>query len=122
MKFIPIDKMWERIETVGQDSDSSLFLSLMYLGEMITKIVTLGLVAAIGEDRDKHRYRQLHSLVRADSLGDWVKVVEDVLTGPSYQFLILEAKEEQRELTQRCERRNLAVRFGGPCKWLFEES
>jgi hypothetical protein len=68
---MPIDKMWERIEVAREDSDTSLFLHLMYLGEMVTKTIVAGLVAAIVDDRDRHRYRLLHRLVRADGLGEW---------------------------------------------------
>lgn len=98
--FLPFDRMWERVSVAREDSDTSLFFSLMYLGEMMLKIVTLGLVSAVSEDRDRHRYRQLHRLVRADSVGEWVAVLEDVLTGPASQFLT--ARAEQRDLTQKC--------------------
>src|SRR2546425_6417307 len=54
---------------------------LMYLGELLTKTVAAGLVAAIIDDRDRHRYRQLHRLVRADSLSEWIAVIDDVLVG-----------------------------------------
>jgi hypothetical protein len=102
MKFLPFDRMWERVEVARQDSDTSLFLNLMYFGEMLLKIVASGLVSAIQEDRDRHRYRQLHRLVRADSIGEWAAVIEDVLTGPASQFLTPAARTEQRELTQKC--------------------
>src|SRR5438094_677316 len=54
---------------------------LMHLGELLTKTVAAGLVAAIIDDRDRHRYRQLHRLVRADSLSEWIAVIDDVLVG-----------------------------------------
>ncbi len=101
MNFIPLDKLFERIEIARQDSDTTLFLALMYTGEMLTKLVTAGLVGAVLDDRDRHRYRQIHRLVRADGLREWSQVLDEVLTGPASQFLSLAAKEEQRELTQR---------------------
>lgn len=97
MAFLPFDRMWERVEVARQDSDPSLFLHLMYFGEMLLKIVASGLVSAIQEDRDRHRYRQLHRLVRADSIGEWAAVIEDVLTGSASQFLTPAARSEQRE-------------------------
>jgi hypothetical protein len=44
----------------------------------------------------------MHRLVRADSLGEWVAAIEDMLTGPASQFLITPARIEQQELTQKC--------------------
>jgi hypothetical protein len=102
MTFLPFDRMWERVQVARQDSDTSLFLQLMYFGEMVLKIVASGLVSAVQEDRDRHRYRQLHRLVRADSLGEWAAAIEDVLTGPASQFLTPTVQTEQRELTQKC--------------------
>jgi hypothetical protein len=101
MGMIPIDRMWERVEIARQDSDTSLFLSLLYCAEMILKIVAAGLVAAIEDDRERHRYRQAHRLVRADGIGDWASAVDDILTGPAAQHLVEEAREEQRELTSK---------------------
>ena len=54
-----------------QESDTALFFHLLYFGEMLVKLITAGLVAAISEDRERHKYRQLYRLVRADSIGEW---------------------------------------------------
>ncbi len=102
MTFVPVERMWERVQVCRQDSDTSLFLHLLYFGEMLCKIVAAGLISAIGDDRDRHRYRQVHHLVRADSLGEWAAAVEDTLTGPGSQFLNPAGRIEQRELTQKC--------------------
>jgi hypothetical protein len=99
MGMIPIDKMWERVEIARQDSDTSLFLTLLYFGEMVVKIVGAGLVAAIDDDRERHRYRQAHRLVRADGIGDWASTIDDVLSGPAAQYLNEQSRDEQRELT-----------------------
>ena len=101
MSLIPIRLMKERIEVARQDSDTALFFHLLYFGEMILKLTAAGLVAAIGDDRDRHRYRQLYRLVRADGIGEWSTAIDDTLTGPTAQFLTLEARLEQKELTQR---------------------
>jgi tetratricopeptide (TPR) repeat protein len=102
MTFLPVDRMWERVNIARQDSDTALFLQLLYFGEMVCKIVVAGLISAIQDDRDRHRYRQLHRVVRADSLGEWASVIEDILTGPASQFLTPTARIEQRDLTQKC--------------------
>lgn len=110
MTFMPIDKMKQRLDIAREDSDTSLFLNLLYLGEMLTKIVAGGLVAAIEDDRHRQRYRLLYGLVRADGLGDWSVAIDDILTGPAAQLLQFAARDEQRELTQRC----------GSGAWQFE--
>ena len=110
MALKPIEKMLEAVDVARTDSDVSLFFELMYLGELLTKTVAAGLVAGIVDDRDRHRYRQLHRLVRADSLGEWIAVIDDVLAGPAAQFLTPRAREPQRELTELL----------GPGNWQYE--
>ena len=79
----------------------SFYMALMYVGEMMTKLVTLGLVSAIEDDRDRSRYCQLYRLVRADGLGEWSRVLEEATSGPSSQHLCEMARTEQREPTQK---------------------
>jgi len=93
--------MDQRKEDGRQDSDVTLFLELLYLGEFCVKLTALGLTAAIRDDIDRSRYRQLHKLVRADGLGEWANVIQDILNGPSSQSLDPEAQVEQRELNQQ---------------------
>jgi NB-ARC domain-containing protein len=100
MGFVPIDKMWERVDRARESSDADLFNHLMYLSEMVTKLVAASLVSAIMDDQENHRYRQLHRLIRSDGIGDWSSVIDEVLTGPAAQHLIPEVSEERRELTQ----------------------
>ena len=100
MPLVILDRMWEQTEISKQESDTAYFYSLTYLGEMVLKITAAGLVSAVENDRDRHRYRQLHRLVRADGLGEWSGVIDDVLTGPASQFLLSDARSEQKELTQ----------------------
>ncbi|MFZ0908705.1 MAG: hypothetical protein WAN24_04460, partial [Candidatus Acidiferrales bacterium] len=100
MAFVPIERMRDRLEVARQDSDTALFLYLMYFGEMLLKLAASGLIAAVLDDRDRHRYRQTYRLVRADGLGDWGAAIDDVLTGPASQFLTPAARVEQRELNQ----------------------
>jgi len=101
MNFLPFDKMWQRIEVDRQDSDTTLGLSLLYFGEMVIKTVGIGLVAAIQDDRERNRYRQMYRLVRADGIGEWVSVIEDIFTGPTSQNLIDSVKEERGQLFDR---------------------
>lgn len=40
-------------------------------------------------------------MVRSDGIGEWAASIDDILTGPTAQFLSPAAKIEQRELVQR---------------------
>lgn len=95
----PLDRMWERVE-VGR-SDSTFFHDLMYAAEMTVKLIVAALVAALDDDKDRSRFRQVSQLVRADGIGDWASALTEVLTGPPSQHLLVEARTEQRELTQK---------------------
>ncbi len=101
MMFLPFSKMWERINIEKQDSDTAFFYVLLYAGEMLLKTVAAGLVSAVSEDRERHRYRHLHHLVRADSPGGWTPIIDEILLGPTSTLLPPPAREEQRELTQK---------------------
>ena len=99
MSLSSVDRMLETVE-MPPDSDVALFYQLMYLGELVTKTIVASLVAMVGDDRDRHRYRQLHRLVRADGLGEWSRSMDEVLVGPAAQFLRPKAYDIQRQLTQ----------------------
>ena len=92
--------MLEQAENEKSDSDAAYFDALMYAGEVVMKLTVSGLVAAVQDDRERNRYRLEHELVRADSLGTWAAALDDVLTGPSSQFLDHTARETQQDLTQ----------------------
>lgn len=68
--LLPLKRMWDRVELARSDSDTTLFLHLLYAGEMLTKLVTAGFISAIEDDRERHRYRLVHRLIRADGIGD----------------------------------------------------
>ncbi len=99
--FVPIDLMRRRIETDRADSDTTLFFTLLYYGEFLFKLATVALVSSLPEETERHRYRYLHRLVRADGIGDWGKVLDEALTGPSSALLPEPLRDEQRELTQK---------------------
>lgn len=99
--FLPFQQVWSRVERDKADSDASYCNSLMYAGEFLCKVVVLGLTAAIRDDAQRMRYAQMHRLVRADGVGEWAAVADNIMTGPPAQYLLSEAYEEQRELTQK---------------------
>lgn len=85
MDHLPTKLMMDRVKSFGADSDAALFLELMYFGEFLLKWTTATFVAALDDDNHQHRYTLMHSLVRADSLGDWAKALDDAMTGPASQ-------------------------------------
>lgn len=101
MGMLPIDRMRERVEVARQDSDTSLGLTFLYFGEMIVKLVAAGLIAAIDDDRERHRYRYIHRLVRSDGIGDWSSAIDEILVGTASQHLTEQARIEQSELTSK---------------------
>jgi len=99
-RFLPFERMRERVEFDRRDSDVATFYSLMFYGEFALKATVLGMTAAIQEDRDRNRYRLLHGVVRSDGLGAWTDALDDILTGPASQRLHPSARHEQKQLTQ----------------------
>ena len=97
-----IDQVMERVEDARSESDFNQFFSLLLAGEALFKTVTLGMIAAIADDKDRNRYRLEHTLARAVGLGDWGRVLEDAVTGPASQYLLANAHPELVELTKNC--------------------
>jgi hypothetical protein len=100
MKHVAIEQVLQRAQRGKTDSDFTYFFSLLLAGEALAKTVVLGMVAAIADDKDRNRYRLEHSLVRSDGLGDWARVLDDALTGPASEYLLVEARSEQTALTK----------------------
>jgi hypothetical protein len=67
--FTPLQIMFERVRRYGE-SDNTLFSELLYAGEFLVKLSTAAFVCAMEDDRDGHRYRLIHGLVRTNSVGD----------------------------------------------------
>lgn len=94
--------MHDRIRIAEQDSDSAYFFDLLLFGELLTKTIASGLISAIEDDKARTRYSLMHRLVRADGIGEWSQVIDDLCIGHSSQFLVQAARDsEQKELTQR---------------------
>jgi hypothetical protein len=55
--------------------------------ELLTKIPVGGFVAAVEDDRKSHRYLLMHTLVRADGIGEWPNALDDMLAGPAARHL-----------------------------------
>lgn len=99
-----IDQVLQRVQDAKADSDFNYFFSLLLAGEALFKTVTLGMIAALEDDKDRNRYRLEHALARSDGLGEWGRVLEDALSGPASQYLLVDARTEQAELARVCSR------------------
>lgn len=102
IKHAAIDQVMQRTDHAKEDSDFTYFFSLLLAAEAVSKIAVVGIVASIGDDKNRNRYRLEHQLVRSDGLGDWGRVLEDALSGPASQYLLVEARVEQSEFTKLC--------------------
>ncbi len=96
-----LNQIWERNYKDKEDSDSAFFMSLMYTGELLTKLICCGLLAGIEDDSKKYRYTQIYNLVRADGIGKWSDSIDEILTGPTSHLLSIQLSNEQRELTSK---------------------
>ena len=71
------DGIDNRIALDKEDGDHAYFHALSLKLEYVTKIVTSSVISCIGEDVDRHRYSLEHKLVRENSIGAWVKALND---------------------------------------------
>ncbi|MFZ5832291.1 MAG: NB-ARC domain-containing protein [Planctomycetota bacterium] len=108
-----LDKLNARIARDKDEGDIAYYHVLLLQLEYITKLVTAGVIACLGDESDRHKYTFEHTLVRANSLGDWVDTLNAALTGPAAQFFLPTASGILRNLTERVaepDRRYAAVR------------
>jgi hypothetical protein len=110
MQLRPVELMWARVKRAHEDSDTALLYDLLYAGEFVVRLTTAAVLSAIEEDRDRHRYRLLHTLVRADGIGEWSRALDDALIGPASHHLLSAAKDDSRIFTERL----------GAGSWQFE--
>ena len=95
------DALYNRVARDKADSDHAYFNALSFQLEYVLKLVTCGLAACIGDDVDRHRYSIEHRLVRANSVGDWTHVLDDILGGPAAQFARMQCQVFLTDLTER---------------------
>lgn len=99
--LLPLRLMLDRVDRHGSESDSSLFAELLYAGEFVLKLTVAAFISAIEDDRENHRYRILHGLVRADGLGEWSRSLDEVLVGPTTQHLSPDFSDYRKIFTER---------------------
>lgn len=100
MLHLAISQVLERCERAREDSDFHYFTTLLYTGELVTKLIVAGLLAGVRDDPQRTRYAIEHGLVRASGIGEWSAALDQLLTGPAAQFLTIEMQPCQREMTQ----------------------
>lgn len=110
MMYRAIDQVMQRVENAKEESDFNYFFSLLLAGEALFKAITVGMIAALEDDKDRNRYRLEHVLSRADGLGEWSRVLEDAISGPASQYLLVDARTEQAEIT----------RISGSADWQYQ--
>ena len=81
MKHRAIEQVLQRAADAKTDSDFSYFFALLLAGEMLAKTVTLGVIAAIRDDKDRNHYRLEHLLVKAMVLEIGAKHLRTPLEG-----------------------------------------
>ena len=96
--FIPVSRMLERTRLDRDESDTSYFFSLLYLGEMVVKVLALELLAALQQDREQHRYAIVSELVRADGVGKWAEHLDQIVSGPASQHIVPAGRDSQRAI------------------------
>jgi tetratricopeptide (TPR) repeat protein len=84
-----LSRMLDRIEIARTDSDATYYSNLLLLGEMLTKLVALSLVACIDLELDEQAlaYKTKHELLRANSIGSWAQAIQDLTTAPVRRIL-----------------------------------
>ena len=92
--------MKERLRRSEQDSDVTFFYDLMSAGELALKLQVAAIVAAVNRDPDQIQFALESRLVRADGVGEWAAVMDDLLSGSASTFVDPAARPAQRELTE----------------------
>ena len=100
MTFLPRELILGRMARNAADSDTALFSELLYVGEFLLKITVAAFVSAIEEDREHHRYRLLHGLVRADGIGDWARAFDTIVASARAYIHALNKLLVKRERTE----------------------
>lgn len=124
---LPVARMLERTRLAKEESDTAYFFDLLYTGEMLLKLLVAELVAGVEDDRDRHRYSAEYRLIRADGIGEWVDVLDELLTGPTSQHLVAASRESQRALSTAFGpasgtwQRDAVVALGDACRSIDSE-
>lgn len=95
------EMLFRKVNTSKSESDFAFFFSLLIAAEALTKIITLQILAALDADKDRHKYKILHNLVRTSGIGDWSKAIDELLIGTASQYLNHSFRPFQAEMTKK---------------------
>ena len=99
--FIPLVRAWNRVEIELQDSEVAAFHSLLYLGELIIKLVSIAFASGAQPDPDRRGYAIEYRLIRASGVGEHVAALDEILTGPTYEVLHPAIRTLQKQLVTK---------------------
>ena len=99
--FLPINRMRERVFQDQSDSDVAFFYGLLFYGEFLIKLTGASHIAIIQDDTDRTRYGLLYDVVRANSVGDWVAVLDKIAAGPAANHVHPAASKIHQDLTKK---------------------
>ena len=90
----------ERLARDMEEGDQAYLNAQLLKLEFVTKVVVASVVSCLEAEPDRHRYGLEYRLIRANSLGEWVQVLQSALVGPPAQFLLHDASNVVRNLTK----------------------
>ncbi|WP_026340977.1 NB-ARC domain-containing protein [Thioalkalivibrio sp. AKL10] len=96
-----LEKIRSRVTSDKEEGDIAYFYALSLEFEYLAKLTVLGVVACLRDDADRNRYSIEYDLIRCDSIGEWVRILNSTLTGPAAQFFIPTSTHITRDLTER---------------------
>lgn len=99
--FLPLKRMRERLSQDQSDSDVAFFYGLLFYGEFLTKLAGSAHIAIIQEDANKTRYELLYEVVRENSVGGWVTVLNKIATGPAGDHIHPAASKIHQDLKEK---------------------
>ncbi|MFJ4142873.1 NB-ARC domain-containing protein [Pseudomonas sp. NPDC089734] len=99
--FIPLKRAWARVELDLYDSETAAFNSLLYLGELVVKVTAAAFAAGIEDDSDRSAYSAEYRLIRGSGVGEHAAVLDEILTGPTYEVLSPALRGLQKEITAK---------------------
>ncbi|MBX7155708.1 MAG: hypothetical protein K1X91_12185 [Bacteriodetes bacterium] len=100
MKFF--EQFDSRLSAAKDESDVAFFYDLLLYGEFVTKLITLYTVASLNDDRERTRYRYEYQIVRANAIGEYSNILDELLTGPSLGLINSSIRDnELNELIQK---------------------
>lgn len=100
-EFAPFRIFGEKLESLKEESDWAYCMGLMEFGEMILKSQVAGMLSAVKDSEERHRYSLEHKAVRASGIGEWVEILDNILIGQAATHLVDEFREVQVEFTKK---------------------